>query len=250
MTMACIESIGMGEMKMLMAIASFAIAMLIMILIKMSSHRSTKLRVSLIYAHLISLFFPFVLFSINTTCGMLCMSCYNNLSHLISYVMPATLTAGTLAGFVVLPYFFIFSSRRREITGGSVIDIMRKYSSILSIKVPKAYLIDKQKPIAFSFRSFRHAIFISVGMLEMFRYKEIEAVLLHEMSHIARKASALKFSSSMLRLLSPLSILSGFSHDSDADERRADKFAYRMQGTWKYVKSAKRKMSEYDNSDR
>ena len=106
--------------------------------------------------------------------------------------------------------------------------------------------MDKAKPIACSFKSFRSAIFVSVGMLDILSKKEIQAVLLHELAHIKQRSSVLKFSSFLMNVLSPLSLLARFHHDTSKEEREADKFAIRVQRTSKYINSAKKKISEAD----
>ena len=157
--------------------------------------------------------------------------------------MPSAIAIGTLAGFVVIPSFYMFSSRRQS-KNKELVSFVRKYSRLMKIRMPNIYIIDKAKPVAFSFKSFKSAIFISVGMLDILNKKEIQAVLLHELAHIKQKSSIMKFSSSLLRL-SPLSVLARFHHDTGKEEHEADMFAIRTQGTPKYIRSAKSKIRNY-----
>lgn len=220
---------------------SFAIAFLIFI---KKFNLSTKVKVGLIYGHLILLFFPLVLLTTDFACGAMCMPCAGDTFAMASYALPSALALGTLAGFVVIPSFYMFSNKR-QMKNTEIISLVRKYSRRLKIKTPKIYIIDKAKPIAFSFKSFRSAIFVSVGMLDILNKKELHAVILHELAHIKQKSSVLKISSSILNILSPLSLLARFHHDTGKEEIEADKFAIKTQGTSKYINSAKKKIKTY-----
>src|SRR3989338_6901082 len=242
MTVGCFVGFVVDIDKAALAFLSLSVAMFFLIAIK-NFKFSTKTKVGLIYGHLILLFFPFVLFTTDFACGAMCMSCQNNTMALVSYSLPTALVLGTIAGFAVIPAFYTFSSRRHT-RNKEIMAFVKKYSSLLNIRTPKIYIIDKAKPIAFSFKSFRSAIFVSVGMLDILSKKETQAVILHEMAHIRQKSSIMKFSSSLLKL-SPLSVLARFHHDTGKEEEEADSFAIRMQGTSKHIISAKRKIGMY-----
>ena len=242
MTVGCFVGFVVDIDKAALAFLSLSVAMFFLIAIK-NFKFSTKTKVGLIYGHLILLFFPFVLFTTDFACGAMCMSCQNNTIALVSYSLPTALVLGTIAGFAVIPVFYTFSSRRHT-RNKEIMAFVRKYSSLLNIRMPKIYIVDKAKPIAFSFKSFRSAIFVSVGMLDILSKKEIQAVLLHELTHIKQKSSVLKFSSFLMNVLSPLSLLARFHHDTSREENDADEFAIRVQRTSKYINSAKRKISK------
>lgn len=226
--------------KMLLTSISLTLAIFFLILIK-KYQLSTKAKVGLIYGHLILLSFPFVLFTTNFACGAMCMPCYGDSAMaMVSYALPSAIAIGTMAGFVVIPSFYIFSNKR-QMKNRELISFVERYSRRMKIKAPKIYVMDKAKPIAFSFKSFRSAIFISVGLLDILSKKELQAVVLHELSHIKEKSSVMKFSSSLFRL-SPLSLLARFHHDTGREEKQADMFAARVQGTYRHVNSAKRKI--------
>ncbi len=229
--------------KMFLTTISLSLAVFFLILIK-KYNLSTKTKVGLIYGHLILLSFPFVLFTTNFACGAMCMPCYGDSAMaMVSYALPSAIAIGTLAGFVVIPSFYMFSNKR-QMRNKEIISFVEKYSRRMKIKAPKIYIMDKAKPVAFSFKSFRSAIFISVGLLDILNKKELQAVILHELSHIKEKSSVMKFSSSLFRL-SPLSILARFHHDTGREEKQADRFAVRTQRTSKYINSSKRKIQDY-----
>ncbi len=229
--------------KMLLTSISLSVAVFFLILIK-KFNLSTKAKVGLIYGHLILLSFPFVLFTTNFACGAMCMPCQSDTAAMASYALPSAVAIGTLAGFVVIPSFYMFSNKR-QIRNKEIISFVGKYSRRMKIRMPKIYIIDKAKPVAFSFKSFRSAIFVSIGMMDILDKKELQAVILHELAHLKQKSSVMKFSSSLLKL-SPLSLLARFHHDTGKEEADADSFAIKIQGTSRHIKSSKRKMKDYN----
>ncbi len=243
----CLSNFAMSPDIVPFIILSVSLAVITFILLKKYSF-SIKSRTLLIYGHLTLLFFPFILYSTHLGCGVLCMPCHQNIFHLISYALPATLIASTLAGFIAIPALYIFSSKKMAIKNKSVIDFVKRYSKKLNIRTPRVYAIDDSKPVAFSFRSFISAIFLSVGLLDIMNEKETKAVLLHELAHIKQKSSILKLSDHLLRFFSPLSLLTRFHHDSNQGEREADDFVVRIQGTDRHLLSAKRKLNDYEET--
>ena len=235
--------------KMSVVIISLFIAVFSLILIKKEKF-STKSKVGLIYLHLTTLFFPMVFLSTQTACGVFCMSCSNSLPVLVMYALPTTLLVSTIGGFVFIPAYFTLTNRKSRIKDRNINSFVKKYSRILNIKKPVVYAVDKAKPLAFSFRSIKSAIFMSTGMLEIMNRKEIEAVLLHEMAHLKKRSSALKFSIHQLKFFSPLSMLTRFHHDSNKEEMDADEYVVQMQKTKRHLNSAKRKMVEYKSFTR
>jgi Zn-dependent protease with chaperone function len=174
------------------------------------------------------------------------MPCAENILHVLGYALPTTLLVGTLTGFIAIPVLFRLSSKKSEIDVKWIINFVKKQSKLMNIKVPKMYIADNAKPVAFSFRSLKSAIFMSVSMFEIMNKQEIKAIILHELAHIKQKSSVLKFSNSLLRYVSPLSILARFNMDSGPEEEKADEFVVKTQGTDRYVLSAKRKLAEYE----
>ncbi|MBI4154196.1 M48 family metalloprotease [Candidatus Woesearchaeota archaeon] len=233
----------LGVDKIAIAIFSLSIAVLLLLLLRRGF--STKSKIFLIYGHLAFLFFPFVLLAANTGCGTLSMSCHNNYQQLIAYALPGTLAASALAGLFVIPAFYTLSSRR-EIKSSHVRNFVRRHSTTMNIKTPKLYVIDKAKPMAFSFRSLRSAIFLSAGIFDVLTKKEIEAILLHEIAHIKHHSSVIKVSTAIARIFSPLTLIVRFHDASGIEEEKADKFAIKTQGTSRHIRNAKRKVEAFD----
>src|SRR3989338_591630 len=242
--LGCFVGITLDGNKIILTAISVS-AMLITLFLLKKFNLSTKVKISLIYAHLTALFFPFVLFTTNVACGTFCLACYSNILEMTAISLPTTLILATISGFLVIPTFYIVSSKKMEIKNREILKFLKHYSKKLQLKMPKIYAVNKAEPIAFSFRSFKSAVFLSVGLLDILNKKEIEAIILHELAHIKIKSSALKLSTNILRLFSPLSVLARFSHDSTQEEELADRFAIKEQETSRYIKSAKRKIKEY-----
>ena len=232
--------------KMGIVIISLFIAVFSLILIKKENF-STKSKVGLIYLHLTTLFFPFIFLSTQTACGVFCFSCSNSIPAIMMYALPATLAVSIIGGFVAIPSYFILTNRKSRIRDREINGFIEKYSRTLNIKKPVVYAVDKANPSAFSFRSIKSSIFMSTGMIEIMNKKEKEAVLLHELAHIKQHSSSIKFSSNMLRIFSPLSILVRFHHDNNKEEVEADEYVVKIQGTSQHLNSAKMKIVAYNS---
>ena len=229
----------LGFDKLAFVFVSLFIAGLSLAMIKRTT--ITKHKIAFIYTHLLFLFFPLFLISINTSCGILCLNCHNNLPTLALYAVPTAAITTTGVSFFFVPTYFMHTHKRRRCTNRRLLLFIRQHAKQLDIPVPRLYVVDKAQPLAFSFRSFRSAIFVSVGMLDVFTAKEKHAVLLHELAHLKTRSSALKTSAYIARLFSPFSLVMKF-YDQGAEEDRADRFAERIQGTRRHLLSARQKI--------
>jgi len=241
---ACAPLFTTETLKLLAVSLSFVFSGIFLVLLKKLS-LSAKPKIVLIYSHLLALFFPFILLTTNAGCAAVCAACYTNIYQLLSLAVPSTLIISTIAGFALIPTVFIYSNRKSEITEGRVSDFVKSSSKKLKIKQPRLYTLNTSKPVAFSFRNFRSAVFLSVGLFDILKWKEVQAVILHELAHIKQKSSSLKLSTFMLRVFSPLSVLLKFQHKNTEEEEKADLLAIRMQKTDKHIRSARRKLVEY-----
>ncbi len=232
-----------GADKIILVILSLSLAFFALAVLRKTA--TTRGKIALAYTHLLFLFLPFFLLSVNTTCGMFCLSCHNNMPALMAYAIPASAAAAIVTGFVALPAYFIHSNKKRQLNDKKLVRFVRRHSKKMNIRPPNIYVVDKSKPIAFSFRSFRSAIFLSVGMLEILSKKQKEAVLLHELAHLKARSSAMKVSKTIMNIFSPLSLIVKF-YDGGEEERAADKFSIAVQGTSRHINSAKRKMRAFE----
>ncbi|MEM5802240.1 MAG: M48 family metalloprotease [Candidatus Aenigmatarchaeota archaeon] len=245
MSYACLAGVPIDLDKALISVISITLSIIFLLILR-NQKTSIKSKIFLIYGHLTTLFFPFILFTINIGCGAFCLSCYNNIFSLIIYSIPTTLFISTIAGFIFVPIYYIYTNKSREIKNKALTHFLKKHCKKLNITIPKIYVLDKPNPMAFSLRSFKSSIFLSVGLFDILKIREIEAVILHELYHIASKSSILKFSHYILQFFSPLSFIAKLSHDSNEEEQRADKFVIEIQKTNKYIISAKRKIMKFN----
>ena len=246
----CFAGIIVDPSKVILSALSLSFAIATIFLLKRFSF-SNKAKIGLLYGHLVFLFYPLILFTTHTTCGMLCVSsCYNAANSFLNLMLlslPTTLLVSTIASFVVIPLFYVKTNSERQIKRGWIISFVKKSSKALSIKTPRIFAIDKANPQAFSFKHFSSAIFLSVGLFDILNRKELEAVILHELAHIKEKTSALNLSLAFFRILSPMSMLVKFHHEKTEEEKKADKLAANIQKTNRHIKSARAKIRKYEN---
>lgn len=216
----------------------------LVILLLMRSNFSVKMRIGFTYLHIAFLIFPVVLYTTHSACGYFCFTCYSDPMKLILLALPTTIAFSTLVSLFTIP--FVLTKVNGRVNAKWINKFCGMYSKYLGIRNPKIYVIDKPNPVAFSFKTFKSAIFLSVGMLETFTRKEVEAVLLHELMHIKRSSSILKFSSNLLKMFSPFYNLTNFHIGTSKEERIADSFAVRIQGTRKNLISAKKKSKVFE----
>lgn len=235
--------------KVFLSIISISLAMSALVILR-KANISTKSKIGLIYAHLTFLFFPFVLYATNFGCGVACMSCYSNLTGLVLYSLPTTLIVSTLAGLVVIPTSFMFYNRNGKSQNMEIRNFIRKYIKSMNLKMPRIYIVDKAKPIAFSFKSFTSAIFLSAGLIDILNKKELQAVILHELAHLKEKSSLLKVSTLIFKMFSPFSFVANFHKNTDKEEKKADDLAASVQKTDKYIKSARKKIEKFNKAEK
>lgn len=249
MISACVEQlisplvVAIDNTKLYLSIISFSLAIISLLMMRLNL--STNKKIFLIYSHIVFLMFPIILYATHTTCGYFCFSCYSNPLRLALLALPTTMIASMLISSFTIPLVLIKTNNSRKLEFPWIRSFIEKYSKSLQIKSPKAYVIDKPDPSAFSFKTFKSAIFLSVGMLELFTKKEIEAVVLHELVHIKRSSSLLKLSHSILKIFSPFSIFYMFNHNCSKEEKLADKLTVQIQKSDKYLLSAKQKLRDY-----
>lgn len=201
---------------------------------------SIRKKLSLIYVHLFFLFFPLIFISSMWSCEMPILSC---LQKKILWIIPLSIFAAYSTGFFILPHIYKAVHKSKEITDKSIIRFIKKYSDDFGIKkIPRIYFIDSAKPTAHSFTNFRSAIFISVGMFEILKKRELEAVIFHELHHIMTRSSFLKFSTQFASFVSPIARFAVLNDELNEEERNADNFAVHIQKTDKFLLSAKRKI--------
>ncbi len=196
-------------------------------------------RVFLIYTHLTLLITPFALLAYTVGCEVPLYDCgAKTVIYAAPLVFIGIAALGTLAGFFAAPLLYARLFRAR-LLGGRLQRFVDKAASLHSTRKPVLYLLDTGKLVAFSVSSLKPRIFVSIGMLESLTSKELEAVLLHELGHINHRSSWLKVSTNLARFLSPVARFADFANE---EEKEADAFAVRIQGTDTFVVSAHKKV--------
>ena len=206
---------------------------------------SSNKKLMLIYGHIFFLVFPFVFYAFFRGC----VSMFHSCSKIVPIMILLGISGGTslIIGLLVAPFLFIkkYESKSQIIGKGYFTNFIDKIVKNYNIKKPVLYLIDSAKPIAFSLSTFKSKIFISIGLSELLTKKELEAVLLHELGHIKEKSSTLKFSTLLLKHLSPLSMFTPLIGELNQEEQKADNFAINIQGTKQFLRRAKRKINAW-----
>jgi len=202
-----------------------------------------KSKIALVYLHLVFLFMPIALMSTNTACGFTCSTCHNNISLLLLYSIPLTAVTSLLFGFVGVPTYYTLTSRK--IMNSSIRKFVLYQSKKLKINPPDIRVYDTAKLVAFSFRSLKSKVFLSIGALEVLNRKELEAVLLHELAHIKRLDSLTKLSQKLM-MFSPFYFFAGFGNGDE--ERESDNYAAGVQGTSIHIRSARRKVAKFGSA--
>lgn len=227
----CLGNFIASRTNVAFSMVSIFVAALAIIYVR-SQRGDAKKKIAATYLYLAALFFPIALFAVSSTCNMLLSNCD---AKILLYSVPAAAGLAIISGFIFIPGLLLFRGAR--VADPSMVALVSKHS-----RMPvSVYSIETDKPSAFSFSSFRSAIFLSVGLSDVLTKKEREAVLLHEIAHINSRSSSLKVSSMLLRIFSPIAAL---GPDLDAEEKMADGFVVKTQGTRRHLLSAKRKINE------
>lgn len=178
----------------------------------------------------------------SSTCKIPIFNCTTQ--EFIGFVLGAGIFTFIL-GFFLIPNLYIALNKKRLIKDRSLNSFIKKYSKELSIKTPRLFYINNAKPYAYSLKSLKGAVFISIGMFELFSKREIQAVILHELYHIKQRSSLYKFSAIFLKTFSVSAAFLNLNKSLQDEENLADAFAIKTQNTLRYISSAKQKISFY-----
>ncbi len=227
-----------NQLNLSLTLISFLLALLILLILRDPSLNFRK-RSMLIFVHLSLISFPLVLLADSLTCLSAGLDCPVTLARFGLVLFPISIIISILLGTLLLPNFFMFGTlKNRKLT-----EYVRAEARRLGIRFDSVRVFDDQKPVAYSVGGIFPAIFVSVGMLDVLSRKEMEAVLLHELNHLALNAPTLKTFSSILKSFSPFARAIPVSFVSPAEES-ADGYAIRRQRTNTYLERAKRKVEK------
>lgn len=246
--MTCLECSPLGfffdPVKLVIFIASILTAVYFLNKVRKTKEINKKLK--FIYAHIFFLVSPVVFFIFFNGCESIYARC--NKPGVILGIIAISAVTSLLFVLMIAPFFILkyYKNKSISVQNKKIINLVDTYSKKLEIKEPRVFILDSAKPRAFSFTYFFNAIFLSVGLIEILKFNELKAVILHELSHIKQRSPLLKFSSLVLRMLSPLAGFSSLKRDIDLHETEADKFVVKAQNTEKYLLNAKNKIRNYE----
>lgn len=230
------------------AVFSFAIAVAALVMLRRLKTATTKQRLSLLYVHVFAFAFPFLFFAFFRGCQAYFTGCSQ--AKAIATMLGLTALISTIIAAAVAPLVFV----KRQAGKGRLLEsrqwnaFVARHAETLSIKQPKIYVLNTAAPVAFSFSLLSSKIFLSAGLFDILSRKEIEAIMLHELAHIKNRASVMRLSGHVARLLSPFARLANFLGISsiDADEDAADSFAAQVQGRTRHLDRAKAKIKGFN----
>ena len=188
----------------------------------------------LAYAHLSMLTFTGFILSLQSYCawsGNALGMCTWLVSKILGYGVPIAVVLAFVVRWLILPLMY----KKR------FADLGFTHKLLKLVPGARLWIVDTAKPYAFALKK---DVFITVGMFDILTMKEQEAVLLHELGHVRQKTSLRKFTTAIMRLVSPISAF--YTHKVlNSEEKDADAYAARMQKTNKHVLSARAKLQVY-----
>jgi Zn-dependent protease with chaperone function len=243
MCQECVFGFFYDPIKVTLSLVSLILSVWFFILMK--KQLEPRKKAMLIYAHLFTLIFPVVYYIFTNGCMSVAgMGFCNSLKPALT-IFFVTLLSSVILGYLLTPLMLRFSSKTSQVRSHRLDDFIAGESMKVGIEKPVLHVIDSAQPQAFSVSILKPRIYVSIGLAELLSKKEMEAVLLHEMGHIKRQSSWLKFSTYLHRLASPFSVVTNFNPTLEAEEKAADEFAIIVQGTSRHIDSAKRKIGNY-----
>lgn len=233
------EHLLMNPLLITVLIASFIISIVSFLLFKRTDNIKTK--TLLLYSHIFFLFSPFIFGAFLWNCVMPAFHC---MPKMIIFGLSGGSTVSLLVGFISIPYLYPWATNSRKMKSKDLNNFLRNQTKQLNIQQPELYSVEDVTPRAYSITNIKPSIFLSVGLCEILNKKEMQAVLLHELYHIKNKSSIWKFSINQIKMFSPLSSFSSFEKSIEKEERDADLFAVKVQGTKRFLESAKNKINK------
>ncbi len=233
MSLETIANAVSSPIVMLIAVSSLLLAVITLALWKKHN------LLSLLYAHLFFAIIPFVITAVKIKCSPAFQNsfisfCTMLFSKFVLYFLPALIIATFILGYFVVPRFYLKNSQKHN---SKQFQKACKKTKILA----DFFVIDRAKPEAYTVGK---NVFMTVGMFEILNSKEREAVILHELNHVKSNSSWIKFNERLVRIFSPVAWFSS-AKTVKIEEQKADNFAKKIQGSPKFVLSAKNKIQNY-----
>lgn len=231
-----------NPVKFAIFIASLILS--ILFLYYSSKAKNIKTKLSLIYLHVLFFIVPLVIMAFSSSCKIPVFNCTTK--QFIIFVLGAGIGLFVI-GFFLVPYIYLALNKNKEIKDKTMTSFIKKHSTLMKIRTPKIFYINSAKPYAYSVKTIKGAVFISVGMFELLSKKQIEAVILHELYHIKQRSSFYKFSTVFLKTFSVTPAFLNLNKNLEDEEKKADLFAVKVQKTNAYINTAKKRISLFSN---
>lgn len=248
----CTVAFFLSPVKSGIVAFSFAIAFAALVMLLRLKAASARKRLSLLYVHVFAFVFPFLFFAFFRGCQSYFSGC--DQTKAILTMLGLTTAISTVIALAIAPIVFVKRHARKSVPlQGSYWDrFAKRHAEALAIRQPKLYALNTAAPVAFSFSLLTPRIFLSAGLFDILGKMEVEAIVLHELAHIKNRASLLKLSAHVARLLSPFSALANFLGGGSVarEEAAADYYAVSVQRTCRHLDSAKVKIADYSNCSR
>ncbi len=226
-------------------VAFFFLLISFLLLYVSKTRIQVRTKIAMMHLHIFFFILPLIYAAFSWSCQKPIFGCVQK--ELFVIIVPLTLIATFFIGFIVIPLLYGLMHRSKYLHDMKINSFIKKESMKIGIKKPLVCFVENARPFAHSFTNLIPMILISVGLCEILTHKEKEAVLLHELYHIKSRTSLFKFSTTFLRLVSPVSQFTSFRSNLVEEEKEADIYAIKEQGTNKYILSAKQKIDRYDS---
>ena len=182
--------------------------------------------------------FPFSLLALSLGCSVAQLGCAVLLTQSLLLAVPLSLVVALLLIRLLVPRLQ-YSGCRALPRHHTLSRFAVREAKLLGLPKPKLLVLERQVPVAYCGERGR-VIAISVGVLELLGRREQEAVVLHELYHLASRGPSFKALSAVYQFFLPFSS-PAFSKDLDLEETRADDYAAARQGTRRFLNSARGK---------
>ncbi len=185
--------------------------------------------------------FPFSLLALSLGCSVAQLGCAVVLTQVLLLAVPLALVVALVLIRILMPRLQCAGCRSLHKSHALSRFAVREAKLLGLPLAPKVFLLERQAPVAYCVED-GSVIVVSVGVLELLSRREQEAVVLHELHHLASNGPSFKALSAVYRFFLPFSSRS-FSKDIDLVEIRADDYAASRQGTRRFLNSARGKFS-------
>ena len=234
-----VSAFAADPLKLGLFLSSFLVAAVLYSAVRKETNLQRKSL--LMFLNLLAVAFPLVLLAFSLGCSEFQLGCAITISQTLLLAFPASLVLAFAFYYLLIPTLRTLNCAPIDYANPLAAFVAAEAAN-LGIPTPRLMVLQVHEPVAYSMTAVFPTIVVSVGVLELLTRKEQEAVALHELYHLSRKSPSFKVWSLLYGLFLPFSRPS-FFNDLSKDELAADGYAGRVQGTGRFVASAKAKFS-------